>query len=405
MKLSPTVITFVTTCLLCGLAGAFMTPLLTLYLTEALEAKPLMVSVFLCLSITSGILVSQWIATFSDRGIARKKLILLGLVCTLVASLVFAATRSYVVALTVAIAIFSFNALTLPQIFALIREYADSQPDTDSHLLMTSSRACIAIAWVLGPPLAFICHDAYGFTFTFAISAAISLVNIILVVFMLPDVKTQTGDTTDKDSDTNQARVASFTPWYTIPKVVLFALAVWLMFFANNLYIISLPLYIMNEMQVASSWVGKLFGLAAFIEIPIMIGGGLLVKYFGAKRMVAFGVTCGVIFSLAMSQTTAIWQMFVLQILNGIFIGTTATLGMVILQDMMPTQRGVATTLFSNGIQLGTLTAALAFGFIGEYINYHFAFYLSAGATSISLLLIVVPSLVLRHQSRKSLST
>ena len=34
--------------------------------------------------------------------------------------------------------------------------------------------------------------------------------------------------------------------------------------------------------------------------------------------------------------------------LNAIFIGITATIGMVYFQDLMPTKMGTATTLFSN---------------------------------------------------------
>ncbi|RXJ71670.1 MFS transporter [Veronia nyctiphanis] len=373
-----------------------MVPLLSLYLSEALNAEPLMVSLFLGLSLTSGVLVSQHLAKLSDKGVSRKKLIATGLFCSMIASSVFAITREYYVAIAVSVLVLSFSAVTLPQVFALIREYADQQKDTDTTLMMTSTRACIALAWVCGPPLAFICHDAYGFNVTFFISAFISLMTIVLALTMLPDMRVkQDAAATTENSQTE----VPLTPWYKIPAVLFFSVAVLLMFFANNLYLISMPLYMTQEMGESSSWVGKLFGLAAFMEIPIMIGGGYLVKYFGARRMVAFGVMSGMLFFLSMSQTTEIWQMLVLQVLNGIYIGTTATLGMVLLQDMMPKQRGVATTLFSNGIQLGNLTASLALGVIGEFVNYHFAFYLCAGAAMLSLAFIVIPTLLTKRKN------
>ena len=50
--------------------------------------------------------------------------------------------------------------------------------------------------------------------------------------------------------------------------------------------------------------------------------------------------------SLLFAEQT--WQLIGLQMLNAIFIGITATIGMVYFQDLMPTKMGTATTLFSN---------------------------------------------------------
>ena len=50
--------------------------------------------------------------------------------------------------------------------------------------------------------------------------------------------------------------------------------------------------------------------------------------------------------SLLFAEQT--WQLIGLQMLNAIFIGITATIGMVYFQDLMPTKMGTTTTLFSK---------------------------------------------------------
>lgn len=47
-------------------------------------------------------------------------------------------------------------------------------------------------------------------------------------------------------------------------------------FTANNLYIVSMPLYLSQELSVDANWLGVLFGVAALCEIPIMLYAGKL---------------------------------------------------------------------------------------------------------------------------------
>ena len=82
----------------------------------------------------------------------------------------------------------SLASTAMPQLFALAREYADSSA---REVVMFSSimRAQISVAWVVGPPMAFMLALNYGFTAMYAIAAGIFVISLVLVALWLPSVK------------------------------------------------------------------------------------------------------------------------------------------------------------------------------------------------------------------------
>lgn len=170
--------------------------------------------------------------------------------------------------------------------------------------------------------------------------------------------------------------------------VILFSIALVFMFSANNLYVTTMPLYLTQELKVNASWVGYMFGFAALCEIPIMLKVGRMAAKFGTMKLLALSLVSGCLFFVAMLNVTEFWQLLSIQLLNGVFIGVTATLGMVAIQDMMHDRLGTASTLFSNLMQVSMLFASLSVGFVGELYSYYWAFYICLTSALCSLLLL-----------------
>lgn len=114
------------------------------------------------------------------------------------------------------------------------------------------------------------------------------------------------------------------------------------------MYLINMPLFVINELHLNKELAGTLMGTAAGLEIPVMIFAGYLTKYFSKKRLMMIALVSGLAFYSSLLFAEQTWQLIGLQMLNAIFIGITATIGMVYFQDLMPTKMGTATTLFSN---------------------------------------------------------
>lgn len=118
--------------------------------------------------------------------------------------------------------------------------------------------------------------------------------------------------------------------------ILLLALSFVFMYCSNNMYIISMPLYITHEMNLDSSAAGIMMGTAAFIEIPIMLLAGRYALRFGKKNIISAAVLAGSLFYIGIIVNTSYIGFVLLQFLNGIFIGVTAALGISYFQDLKP---------------------------------------------------------------------
>ncbi|EJL6392680.1 sugar efflux transporter [Vibrio vulnificus] len=377
-----TAILFVITATIIGLCGAFFYPLTSLFLVEQLNASPMMLSLYMVVAVISSVSVSQVIAGKSDRGWQRKTILLISVSCQLVTVLSFIFIREYWIAIAVVALLGSVSGAAFGQLFALGREYGDKYV-TDSASFVSTMRAGIAIAWVFGPPLAFLLKAAYGFEASFTVAAIVIALSILVIFRGIPNVERNLR-VEKEPSRANGGWVSSVNPL-----VFIYCLIIVLAFAANNLYIVSMPLYLSQELKVDANWLGVLFGVAALCEIPVMLWAGKLARRWSALTIMKVGIASGVLFYSVMLVATNYTHLIVAQILNGIFIGTCATLGMVVMQDMMKDKLGTASTLFSNMLQLSMLVSSLSVGIVGELFNYYSSFYVSLLGVSLALILLI----------------
>ncbi|EGQ7695955.1 MFS transporter [Vibrio vulnificus] len=377
-----TAILFVITATIIGLCGAFFYPLTSLFLVEQLNASPMMLSLYMVVAVISSVSVSQVIAGKSDRGWQRKTILLISVSCQLVTVVSFIFIREYWIAIAVVALLGSISGAAFGQLFALGREYGDKYV-TDSASFVSTMRAGIAIAWVFGPPLAFLLKAAYGFEASFTVAAIVIALSILVIFRGIPNVERNLR-VEKEPSRANGGWVSSVNPL-----VFIYCLIIVLAFAANNLYIVSMPLYLSQELKVDANWLGVLFGVAALCEIPVMLWAGKLARRWSALSIMKVGIASGVLFYSAMLVATNYTHLIIAQILNGIFIGTCATLGMVVMQDMMKDKLGTASTLFSNMLQLSMLVSSLSVGIVGELFNYYSSFYVSLLGVSLALILLI----------------
>lgn len=362
-----------------GLCSAFFYPLSSLFIVEELGASPMMLSLYMTLAVSSSVIVSQFIAKRSDTHWNRKTILIASLASYLILVASFTVIRDYWLAITMAVVFGSVSGASFGQLFALGREYGDRHV-ANSTSFLAKMRAGLAIAWVFGPPAAFMLKAQFGFSAAFAVSAITVSIAILIIAKFIPD-----------NVVTKEERTAATVENKPLGRMVVFyCFIIVCAFSANNLYITSMPLYLSQELQVDVSWLGLMFGMAAACEIPVMLGAGKMADKLGTTRVMTLGVISGAMFFLVMLSTTSFTGMLIAQILNGFFIGVCATLGMVALQDMMKDRLGTASTLFSNMLNISVLVSSVMVGVVGELYNYYSALYLCfVGAVIAAVLLIV----------------
>lgn len=351
---------FLVVAFISGLAGALQTPTLSLFLTIEVQVRPFMVGLFFTFNAVIGILVSQLLARYSDRKGDRKTLILYCCLLGALASLLFAWNRNYFVLLLTGVLLSSFGSSATSQMFALAREHAD-KTGRESVMFSSVMRAQISLAWMIGPPLAFALALGYGFR-TMYLTAAIAFVLCAVIVrYLLPSMRKTTQVTAKPIQAPRQHRRATLTLF----------IACTLMWSCNGLYLITMPLYVVNELHLPEKLAGIMMGLAAGLEIPIMLLAGYYAKRFGKRLLMRIAAVAGLLFYTGTLLFDGEMQMLVLQGLNAVFIGILAGIGMIYFQDMMPGQAGAATTLFTNSTRMGWIIGGALAGAVAQFWSYH----------------------------------
>ncbi|EEQ8034906.1 sugar efflux transporter SetA [Escherichia coli] len=347
-----------------GVAGALQAPTLSLFLSREVGAQPFWIGLFYTMNAIAGIGVSLWLAKRSDSQGDRRKLIIFCCLMAIGNALLFAFNRHYLTLITCGVLLASLANTAMPQLFALAREYADNSA---REVVMFSSvmRAQLSLAWVIGPPLAFMLALNYGFTVMFSIAAGIFTLSLVLIAFMLPSVARV---------ELPSENALSMQGGWQDSNVRMLFVASTLMWTCNTMYIIDMPLWISSELGLPDKLAGFLMGTAAGLEIPAMILAGYYVKRYGKRRMMVIAVAAGVLFYTGLIFFHSRMALMTLQLFNAVFIGIVAGIGMLWFQDLMPGRAGAATTLFTNSISTGVILAGVIQGAIAQSWG-HFAVY------------------------------
>lgn len=355
---------FLIVAFLTGIAGALQTPTLSIFLTDEVHARPAMVGFFFTGSAVIGILVSQFLAGRSDKRGDRKSLIVFWCLLGVLACTLFAWNRNYFVLLFVGVFLSSFGSTANPQMFALAREHADK---TGREAVMFSSflRAQVSLAWVIGPPLAYALAMGFSFTVMYLSAAVAFIVCGVMVWLFLPSMQKELPLATGTIEAPRRNRRDT---------LLLFVICT-LMWGSNSLYIINMPLFIINELHLPEKLAGVMMGTAAGLEIPTMLIAGYFAKRLGKRFLMRVAAVGGVCFYAGMLMAHSPVILLGLQLLNAIFIGILGGIGMLYFQDLMPGQAGSATTLYTNTSRVGWIIAGSVAGIVAEIWNYHAVFW------------------------------
>jgi len=360
-----------------GIAGALQMPTLSLFLSREVGAQPFWIGLFYTANAIVGIAVSLGLAKRSDNQGDRRKLILFCCLMAVGNALLFAFNRHYLTLITCGVLLASLANSAMPQLFALAREYADSSA---REVVMFSSvmRAQLSLAWVIGPPLAFMLALNYGFTVMFSVAAGIFILSLVLIAFALPSVARVEQPAT--------VALTQVSGWGDKNVRMLFVAST-LMWTCNTMYIIDMPLWISSDLGLPDKLAGFLMGTAAALEIPAMILAGYYVKRFGKRRMMVTAVAAGVLFYIGLILFHSREALLILQLFNAVFIGIIAGIGMLWFQDLMPGRAGSATTLFTNSISTGVILAGVIQGMVSQSWGHQYVYWVIAAVSVVTLAL------------------
>lgn len=377
---TPRFLGFLATNFVLGLTSAFFLPFVSLWATHDIGMSSEKLGTFMTVQALSAIAVSTVIARWSDAGVSRRTLLLIGSCTGALANLGFASVRDPLLLLLIGSSALAVSSVNFAQFFAHVREHLEHTEGAGNAvpLLMGVLRASYALAWTGGPLLAAGLVSHFGYPALFLADAALFIVFATGVIAFVPHAVRVA-----------EARSTQPLTWgLGQPRVLAHAIAFALMFAAFSLTGLNLPLFLTEKLGATEHGVGTAFAVSPLFEILFMIGFGHLASLGHQRRVIVIGAAAAVCYFAALPFVTVIWHVYALQVLNAAAHAVTTSVAIPFFQDLMPAQPGVMTSLYSNALKAGSLLGFSAFALLASYFGNTRLFWVCAGFALVTLVVV-----------------
>lgn len=372
-----------------GISTAVAVPFLSLFLSTAVHAGPVRITVFLIVTPIAGVVASTLVGRLSDRRPIRRALLIGTAVAGVIGMGLAAFVRDYWILLAQAVTATALAGALFPQTFAYARELLIRDGAGRAAMGTNALRTVFSLAWVAGPPLAAFLLDAGGFTYLYGIAALMYAVVALVAVFWLDELDPPTAPTTPTAPDGEPAPAVPGTLEASRRTVLLTAVAFTMLQCPLTLSLQTLPLFVSGNLNGDLDDAGLILGLCAALEIPLMLGLGVLTTRFPLRLLVLVGAGSGVAYHVCAAVSGSVSTLAVAQILNAAFIAAVSGLGISYMQDLLPRQPGRATTLFTNTFPIGAILAGPLFG-LAQHFGLRLAYGIGTGLCAAGLLILLI---------------
>jgi SET family sugar efflux transporter-like MFS transporter len=363
-----------------GLSTALSFPFLSLFLTSAVHAGPIKLSLFLLAQPLAGVVVSTVLGRLSDGRVARRRVLMVCAAAGCTSAALFSVLRSYWPLLVLACTVSAIGGALLPQSFGYARAILAGEPTAPK--LTSTLRTFFSLSWVAGPPLASLLLNAGGFATLYACSAALYAAVLLIAFSWLTELPVTRPPTHMEEAHAGPLTGgAARSLWITL-------LALVLLMSAMSLNVQALPLLVRHNLHAGVGSAGVILGICAALEIPVMLGFGALSTRMPLQRLVLLGPLFGIAYFAIASVVGQVWQLGAAQLLNACFIGIIQGLAISYVQEFLPSQPGRASTLYSNTFTCGMILASPLLG-LGAKFGYRVTFIAAIGLVAAGLILLI----------------
>lgn len=365
-----------------GLASAMAVPFLTLFLTDAVRATPLQVTVFLIAAPLSSVVVSMAMGHWSDRLPSRRGLIITTAVVGAAGSMLTASIRDYWILLALTVTATAAASALVPQVFAHARVSLQGAPN--AVMTMSTLRTVLSMSWVGGPFLATVLLTAGDFVAVYSFAAAMYVIAAVVAWRMVPAH-------TPAVTSAATPNVTTTTPGQDETRRVVFLTiaAFVLLHCTGNLSLQALPLFLKNDLNGDLGDAGLILGLCAAIEIPLMLGFGLLAARYRLRLLILAGPLLSLAYVLVVASASSTWQVAAAQVLNASAIALLQGLGISYVQDLVPSRPGHASTLFTSAGPIGAMMAGPILG-AAQTFGYRETYFIGAALAAVACVLFLL---------------
>jgi SET family sugar efflux transporter-like MFS transporter len=382
-----------------GLTMAFQSTTTSLFLANAVHVGPLLIGLYFALRGAASIGVSLATGRLSDRLRDRRVIIAAAGVAGVVGGVCQALLRDYALVLVTGVVCLSIGYLTFSQLFAYATEYAAAhgRPVTSFTSVVRSG---LSAAWVAGPPLGLFLMARYGFGPLYLITAALSVVTVVLSRWGLSRVPPQApvalpapvpvpgealpGEALPDEAGAGRGRRAlPARMWLLLGAVVALGTV-------NQMYGIDVSLFVTADRHLSAQLVGWMAGLAAGLEIPVIIVAGRVADRLGKRRVVLASAVVAAVFFGLLPLAASPAALLALQGLNAAWVGVALSVPMVMVQEEAGRGAGAASALYSSAFMAASVLAGAVTGIAASAVGYGNVFWVCAALSLVACGLLAI---------------
>jgi SET family sugar efflux transporter-like MFS transporter len=366
-----------------GMAFSFISPFISTWGTEAVKMSPSGFSLFMTCTSICAICAGTIMGRLSDTRLSRRHVLIVASLGGALGYVGYAFIRNPALLAVVGCLVLSLSAGAFSQLFAHVREeYRTTQGEPiEPGLMMSVVRVIFSFAWTMGPAVAAVIVVAFGFEGLYSAAALLWVLFLLGVIFFVPN----------RPRPKNVAHAKTDSVWHTFrrPDVVIVFTSFAVLAASQSINMMNLPLAIVHELGGKESDLGIVFGIGPLVEVPMMLWFGHLSTLGYQLKLIRWGFVLAILYFVGLSFATEPWHVYLLQIVSGVMVSITSNVAIVFFQDLMPSQPGLATALFSSAQSAGNLLGVLSFGFLVEGFGYRGVFYACTVLAIISFFMIL----------------
>jgi MFS transporter, SET family, sugar efflux transporter len=372
-----------------GLTSSFIQPFGSLWATQEIGMSPRMLGLFMTINSISAIVVSTFVARWSDTHLARRTLLLLGAGAGALGTLGYAAVRDPILLTLIGSTALALASMNFAQLFAHVRDEL-GRPEhegSDVPFSMGVLRACFGLAWIAGPNLGAALKERFGYGGLFSTTAGFF---VLFAGFVLRFVAHRAPPRARAGPARAEASPLPKASWgLTQPLVLAHCVAFALMFAANTMNAVNLPLFLTQKLGGTEANVGAAFSISPLFEMLFMVGFGYLAARGHQRNVILFGCASAASYYLLLRFVAEPWHVYPLQVLYAAGAAVTLSVAIPFVQDLMPGQTGMATSLYSNALKVGSLVGFSMFGLLATVLGNAGLFIVCAGLASTTFTIIL----------------
>lgn len=343
-------------------ASSLVAPVLALFAGSELGASEFQITSYFATNALCGIGVVLLVGKLSD-GVGQRRFFVAGGFLWLAlgyAILSFAADFMHMRL----VGAFFLSALEVGnvQLFALAREMGgDSPAEKKMASSITSNlRTAYVLGWVMGPAIGgglvlFLTQRE-----VLQVSAVLYVACAVLAVWLLPERRAVPG--------------GGLSPGFALGSLLhrdrrallVFGAAVAFLLAGDVLRLALVPVLLSKSLMATPEAVSLTFSISPLLQITMMPVVGILADRYGSGRLVFSGAMAGLLYYGCLTAVSAIWQVYVLQVLYAFLVSAVIGVGISHAQQLADGEAGLATSAYFAAKLVSVVAGSLASGLVAE---------------------------------------